>query len=201
MIKPSPTWRLCKTLSIKQAALLLADIDPTGPTNPEQDLPQDKAAHFAAAKQAISAALLANEIEGTLHPVFKYDSFGMKSGVEDNSVDTNQSQIVVSSLQTWLSQHGVSNGFFFPDGFDGPAYLNPAHPRYAPKLAAAVMAWSAADDSGNKTPKQRILKWLSDNAGQFGFIDETGAPLESVLDDLAKIANWQTNGGAPRTPG
>lgn len=82
-----------------------------------------------------------------------------------------------------------------------PGYLDPSHPRYAPKLAAAVHAWLAADDSAGKTPKQALSKWLHDHASEFGLVKETGEPNEQGIEECAKVANWRTDGGAPKTPG
>ena len=54
---------------------------------------------------------------------------------------------------------------FFPDGYDNRSYLDPINPFYAPKLAAAVMAWEKVSSDENllsgKTPKQEIEKWQS----------------------------------------
>jgi hypothetical protein len=36
---------------------------------------------------------------------------------------------------------------------------------------------------------------------EFGLTKEDGSPNEQGIDDVAKIANWDTRGGAPKTPG
>jgi len=30
--------------------------------------------------------------------------------------------------------------------------------------------------------------------------DEDGAPVNQAVEDVAKVANWQPGGGAPKTP-
>lgn len=78
-----------------------------------------------------------------------------------------------------------------------PEYMNPQHPRYAPKLAASVQSWIAYEPIPSKSPKQSLAKWLKDNAEKYPNID--GKPL-SGFDELAAVANWSTKGGAPKTP-
>jgi len=82
-----------------------------------------------------------------------------------------------------------------------PAYLNPEHPRYAPKLAAAIRAWEAVEDPKGKHPAQAIREWLTRNAKELGLLKDGGELNKSAIDDIAKIANWQPKGGAPKTPG
>lgn len=81
-----------------------------------------------------------------------------------------------------------------------PAYMDPTHPRYAPKLAAAVSAWEALEGVPliRKTPKQLLTVWLRANASRFGLQDEEGGTNAQGIDEVAKVANWQTKGGAPK---
>lgn len=87
------------------------------------------------------------------------------------------------------------------DKADCADYLNPDHPRYAPKLAAAVRAWQFVTEPNGKHPKQALTKWLRDHAEEFGLVDDKGKPNETGIDEVAKVANWQPGGGAPKTPG
>ena len=52
-----------------------------------------------------------------------------------------------------------------------------------------------------KTPKQAIEAWLRRNANQFGLIKDNSSPNLQGIEEVAKIANWNTRGGAPKTPG
>ncbi len=79
-------------------------------------------------------------------------------------------------------------------------FLDPNHPRYAPKLAAAVSAWLAVESSKGVSPKQAIAKWLREHAEAFGLSDANGKPNETGIEEVAKVANWQPSGGAPKTP-
>jgi hypothetical protein len=52
-----------------------------------------------------------------------------------------------------------------------------------------------------KTVKQALLKWLRKNADKFGLTKDDGNPNEQGIEEIAKISNWDTKGGAPKTPG
>lgn len=78
------------------------------------------------------------------------------------------------------------------------AYLNPSHPRYSPKLAAAVKAWLAISDPGKKSPKQALEKWLREHAAELGIANNANQPIQQAVEECAKVANWQPKGGAPK---
>ena len=120
--------------------------------------------------------------------------------------DWNRTTIDREDLREWLRSRGVVEGFFFPE--DEPRgtaeYLNPKHPHYAPKLAALVKAWEYVsanpDYAPGKTTKQKIERWLNENAAEYGLVNEDGIPLSIIKDQLSSVANWDTKGGAPTTP-
>jgi hypothetical protein len=45
-----------------------------------------------------------------------------------------------------------------------------------------------------------LVAWLRQHANEFDLTKEDGNPNEQGIEDVAKIANWDTKGGAPRTP-
>jgi hypothetical protein len=115
--------------------------------------------------------------------------------------DWELSTISRQELVRWLESRGVRSGFFFPNATDAPEYLDPRNPRYAPKLAAAVRAWQAVTDPKGKAPKQALAKWLRERAPDFALTDDDGKLNETGIEEVAKVANWQPSGGAPRTQG
>jgi hypothetical protein len=133
--------------------------------------------------------------------LYDIDVNGNRSGAIGNSTDINESRVEVASLRAWLVGRGIRKGFFFPASTDAPDYLDPGNPRFAPKLAAAVRAWQAVTDPLGKTPKQALMKWLREHALEFGLNDDEGKPNETGIEEVAKVANWQPGGGAPKTPG
>jgi len=135
--------------------------------------------------------------------LYEYDINGNACGAIEESIDLSSSRIEVESLRGWLAG-GLKTGFFFPEEQDFGDYLDPRHPRYAPKLAAAVLAWRATENESaisGKSPKQALMKWLREHAADFGLTDEDGKPNETGIEEAAKVANWQPTGGAPKTPG
>lgn len=189
-------WRLCDELSVMEAALLVAGIDPGAPEGVyvEQSQPQDQPKGYRAARAAIARALARKKIEGESRPYF--DDFGN----EIESVSVRESTVQVESLKSWLAGRGIRTGFFFPQATGEPDYLNPNDPRYAPKLAAAVRAWEAYQEVPGKTAKQALEKWLREHAAEYDLVDDDGNPNNQGIDEIAKVANWGRKGGVPRKP-
>lgn len=194
------SWRLCEELSVYQAALLTAGLNPDQWPYVEQWEVHKRPKGYEAAKHAIANALCSKKIAGSINPTWE-TLVGNKYAPSPNMVDVRISRVEVESLKSWLLKRGVRTGFFFPEGVERPDYLNPEDPRYAPKLAAAVQAWLAVTDPGGKPPKQAIAIWLRENAALFNLTDDTGRAVEQAVEDIAKVANWQPRGGAPKTPG
>ena len=202
-MKISPTYLYSEHLSIHVAACLMAGFRPRQFNEMEKcdnDLAAEYMDGYDGAISALKSGLLQQTIGGRIVPVYKTNHETSKKDVEINSVDIEKSEVNVKALQTWIAKHGGAPNYFTPGAFDGPEFLNPNHERYSPKLAAAVLAWQAVEKTEGKSPKQAILKWLRENAARFGFTDNDGNPQNSTLEDLAQVANWQTNGGAPKTP-
>lgn len=111
------------------------------------------------------------------------------------------STVKVDDLREWLRGRGISSGFFFSEPKSEREYLDKQHERYAPKLAAAVSAWENAKVMPGKSPKSQLQKWLREHAANFGLTDKEGKLNQLGIEDVAKVANWQPSGGAPKTPG
>ncbi len=116
--------------------------------------------------------------------------------------DWDKTTVEKGDLKKFLYDSGLRTGFFFPDGVsDTPGYLNPSHPRYSKKLAACIDAWEAMDDESKlkgTATKQALLEYLKKS----DFLaDVDGNVSASAAEDCATVANWNTKGGAPKTPG
>jgi hypothetical protein len=198
-------WRLNDELSIINAALLIAGEDPGHSAAHVENWDFDKRpAGYEAAKAAIVSALRKELLKGQLNPQYVYNDNGFATDAIPGTVDLNESYVDVAALKTWLANRGFRSGFFFPEATNAPDYLDPKHPHYAPKLAAAVKAWQAVENSelDGKSPKQMLVKWLREHAAEYGLSDDDdGKPNETGIEEAAKVANWQPGGGAPKTPG
>lgn len=83
-----------------------------------------------------------------------------------------------------------------------PGYLDPNHPRYSPKLAAAIKVWDAMEDENardGKGPVVAMEKWLSDRWRELGLAHK-GAINKTGVSEVARVANWKPEGGTPPTP-
>lgn len=163
-----------------------------------------------AVRSAIKSAIETNNLL-TIRKVYltesKFDSFA-EVWVEQPTLDLDEEQTTISlkEMRGWLESRGFRSGFFFPQKANAevPDYLDPDHPRYSSKLAAAIHSWMAMDDEAKlkgKTPKQAIDKWLRENAAKYNLTNDEGLPINAAIEDCSKVANWNTSGGAPKTPG
>lgn len=211
-MEASDYWRLCDELSISQAADLLVgmfpgEVDALNQSGAELTTSSlvayttNRQAALAAIRNAIAGARLPGTLRFEINA--NWDSISECMVEEESDVlDIERTTVLVDDLKIWLRGRGLRSGFFFPEEKESPDYLNSAHPRYAPKLAAAVSAWQAAGaDLNGKTPKQALAKWLREHAAEFGMTDDEGKPNETGIEEAAKVANWQPGGGAPKTPG
>ncbi|WP_273789555.1 hypothetical protein [Bartonella sp. ML70XJBT] len=201
-------WRLLKKLTISQAALLIAGLNPgkcrfVNKIEPEKGdiyegnvlLSLENTANFRAVYHAIVQA-------GKDHRLtieWSYYNF-------QDFIDADSSHVPVEDLKEWLLSYGQRPAFFFPKNDSGDiqdqkyAFQDPNHPRYAPKLAAVVAAWEVVHKAApSKTVKGTLMKWLREHAIQYKLVDDDNLPREKLIEELASVANWETRGGVPKT--
>jgi hypothetical protein len=196
-------WRLADQLSVIEASLLLLSEDPQNHLYIENQDGSDCPKGYEATRNAITRALKSGSIEGAIKPRWEIErdvnGNEWRETIPD-SVCPRESTIVVSSLTRWLHKRGLRQGFFFPDHGSTEPYLQPEHPRFARKLYAAVSVWKAVSEpSPNQSVKQTLTNWLSSRAAEFGLTGPDGAPSVRSIEEVAKVANWETAGGAPKT--
>jgi len=192
---PLDYWRLCDELSVAQPALLIVGEDPSGTQDYiDQQQAENRPEGYTAAKAALVNAIRGKRLRANL---VEYEDFPEPSW--------HLTTISVEDLRVWLRSRGINTGFFFPEPQADPDYLSQFHDNYSPKLAAAIEAWKAvsSDDQlrRGKSVKQAVIVWLRQHANEFGLTKEDGNPNEQGIEETAKIANWDTKGGAPKTPG
>ncbi len=188
-------WRFSEELTVVQAALLFTGHDPAKhPTIESRS--SGRPDGYEAIKHSILTAIKKDTLEGRI-------IHDMARNFEDAEVCPYLSTVNVESLKNWLNEKGVRKHIFFFPMDTEEEFLSENHTRYAPKLAAAVKAWKAMENETlykTKSPKQAMQVWLRKNAPAFGLSDDEGKPAETVIEDIAKIANWRPKGGAPSTP-
>ena len=150
------------------------------------------------------SSLYSRSISGTLVQETDYDMNGNSMGFIEGTIDVYKSMVNADSLKQWLRLKGFTTGFFFPEPIEIMDFLDPLNPRYAPKLAATVRAWQAVTDAGKKSPKQALDKWLREHAAEYNLTNDEGKPIENAIEnaieECSKVANWNTKGGATKTP-
>lgn len=210
-------WRLCDEVSIIQAAFLIIGKDPSAFEGYEEN-PIFRTVKapigLEAAKTAVANAVVAGELpaiirrDAIMGHIEEHDTEKWLGtpGKRVMNLNLNLTTIKVKDLRTWLSKRGFTNGFFFPQNeHSRPDYLDTQHAHYSPKLAAAIEAWIAVTEAPDSSKKGKSVKkaleiWLRANAGRFGLIRQNGNPNENGIEEVAKVANWATKGGAPKTP-
>lgn len=199
----SPFWRFAPQLNVIEATLLILEIEPQGVSD-EIEKRSDRPQGYEAVKASLLAALRAKELKGQM-AWYKDEWFcpdAMRSYEHEDATvcDPHKTFVSVDDLKRWLTSKGHTEGYFFAEQADAAPYLDPSHERYAPKLAAAVRVWMAFDPDQNLpgTPKQRMQKWLRLHATEFGLTSENGSPAERSIEEIARISNWATSGGAPK---
>jgi hypothetical protein len=207
-------WRKCEQLSVVQAAKLIVGMDPTPKPNAPswRNEPPDKCNAMLA---NLSGAILSGKLKATILRDPKRSVSEVPPGTmaqfQEGGIqhfyrvwpDWHGSLIEVKDLREWLVQRGIESEFFFPDGLPNPDYLNPSDPFFSPKLYAAIAAWMAikADRTLIRgSAKKALTTWLKTNAAQHGLLKEDGEPNIEAIEYIAKVANWDTKGGAPKTP-
>jgi hypothetical protein len=111
--------------------------------------------------------------------------------------------IHVEDLKQWLSSRNfTSSKFFFGEKKSNePDYMNPQHPRYSAKLAAAVKVWFAMEDENlllGKGVVDAMKDWLGSRYKELN-LEHNGNFNKKGIEECATVANW-SRGGAPTTP-
>ncbi len=213
-------WKFCEELTVVQAALLIVGVDPSttswstgGPISSVR--PQGYDAVLAALSNSIKAGRLSARLRSPAREsgYVRYPQDNEMVSKDQRGVeiifrcepDWFLTTISVDDLKNWLQARGFTPEHFFPDRTGTvPEYLDPKAEHYAPKLAAAVSAWQAVTANPKATKgrsaKRAITNWLTSNASRFGLIKSDGSPNELGIEEIAKVANWDSKGGAPKTP-
>lgn len=196
-------WRLMDTLTVFQAIMLMINQNPTLYKSWEIEkrdyfeIPEN----YRVLKTFLCHAIKDNKIQVKDNWIMEEDNNGNPIF---GSVDIDCTVLYVDSLKEHLLSKGINTGFFFSGKQDSRPYMDRNNIYYAPKLAAAVQAWSEItenwDDNKGRTPKQLLEKWLRENASAYSLTKEDGSPNEQGILEISKIANWKPEGGATKTP-
>ncbi|WP_186193873.1 hypothetical protein [Burkholderia gladioli] len=219
-------YRIAVSYTLTDAAALLVGIRPSSVQPPSEwnghrFLPMhDGQQEFRAALRALEGAV--SHETNPLRAVKRFHGvdaearsvlYDLPDGHEMvMELDPSRTTVDAEDLRQWLSSRGVRSGFFFPEVPPAPDYLDPNHPRFAPKLAAAVRAWLAMEDENLRRGKGIIAAlegWLETRYKELGLVHERDQPGNNLkvgdlnrtaITEAAKVANWRPAGGATSTP-
>lgn len=200
-------WKFLDELSVVEAALLSIDCDPQQYAKVEELEPEEQPDGYQASIRLITRAILAKKLPAKIKNLAQPTHFGYDGEdlIPEYSPDWNLTTVMAEDLKAFYSSIDRTCEFFFGvKPRDIPDYLDKDHPCYSPKLAGAVQAWQAAA-ANNDLPQARSTKstlrgWLEEHADEFELTRDGDSLNVSAIIEIAKIANWDRKGGAPKTP-
>lgn len=188
-------WTLLDRLTIVQAALMAANLNPSDwKINPETVTPDDVPSVYFPIVQFIVDAVITGYVYA--ETIDRFDEHGCCLGL--NLLET---KIARETMIMLLEEKGINSRYFRPlsNNIDP---LNTNSEFYSSKLAAANEAWKTVITEKHRlnkcTPKQALETWLEENAARFGLLNSDGSFNRSGIEEVAKVANWKTKGGAPQ---
>ncbi len=217
-------WLFHDEFTVIQAALLIVGADPSNSQEwvLDQD-PQNRAEGFNAVFSAITKAINSKKLKATI----RYDEYQYYPDLDGEAADAlllngycidhaeraemndkhkrpdwKFTTVEVHDLKNWLLSRNFKPAFFFSETAGTPNYLNKEHPRYSAKLAAAVNVWLAMEDDNllaGKATKAAITNWLEARYRELDLVYD-GKPNTNGIAECTNVANWNSKGGATKTP-
>ena len=209
------SWRLCDEFTIIQAALLIAGHDPSSDQYYVENWDAEKRpGGYEGAKAGLLNAIQTGKLKAKVVYIKEIVQKYIDEGNEYYSTisvandldypDISKTVIEIQDLGKFLKDRGIRDGFFSEIDRLKTTTMDASSTCYAPKLAAAIRAWTEVSSRPEllhkKSPKQALEKWLREHASEFGLTNKDGNPNEQGIEEISKVANWKPAGGATPTP-
>lgn len=193
----APAWEHVELVTVYQASRLLTNLEPEA-TGLDIKQVRDANAMLEVLKQAV--------LIGTLPPFAAYtrtDEGCLEEATEITShmyLD-DATKVRMKDVAKWCEEKRIPHPWqerieleeFMASPVQCPIKRGSDYP---PELRAAIDAFEAVRDNAKaqagRSPRAAIAAWLKNNRSELS---------ESARDRIATVANWQPNGGAPKTPG
>lgn len=186
-------WGHAEILTLREAACLLAGIDPGKYRYSDRTMPTQAEGLASALEQAIKL--------GTLKPfaAFGWDENGDPEPLQPNAIAphaaiSDRSTVLVEELAIWCDKKSITNYWRRRQETPQLAHCDPSI--YPPELQAAIEAFEAVSNDSRLTAgrsvKAALMDWLKSNKSDLS---------NGACERIAIVANWQPTGGAPKTPG
>jgi len=199
-------WKHCEEISVVQAALLAVSCDPAKNAKVESWEVDERPDGYEALATLIKNAILSDKLKAKrkfLKIRIIYNQYDEPEDFPSDDLDWHATLVNKQDVIDLLASRGFKQGFLFDDAEHKPLYLDASHEFYAPKLHIAIQAWQAIQSNPERlkgrTAKQAITVWLNENAARLRLLKEDGMPNSQAIEEIAKITNWGTKGGAPKT--
>ena len=190
---PLEGWKLADELNVYQIVLLITGNDPSDFEDCYvEKWPEDVKREMIPFLTAIKNAARSGRLQ-----------FSEQSGYNGEGTDWGESLIGIESLRVWMREKNISDGFFVSDALEKGRVADPTSGFYAPKLAAAIRAWTEVTSDpaaiNGKSPKKALEVWLRKHASEYGLTNKDGNPNALGIEEICKVANWKPSGGASPT--
>ena len=188
-------WRKVDEFNIVQGALMAANLDPNVyQNNIENRDDSKKPEKYEPLKRVIISGISSGKLDAkVVYYQEEYDRI--------DRISLHDTLISHESLANFLKSKNINSVFFNYEDNSDHEPLTKTGKFYSPKLAAAIEAWQAVIKEPHRlyktTPKQALIKWLEENAEKYELINDNGTFNKSGIEEVAKIANWKSQGGAP----
>ncbi|WP_157469040.1 hypothetical protein [Dyella thiooxydans] len=188
-------WKIVDPLGIREAARLLAGLNPKPSTN-RIDSDKAKAASADAYEIALIRAVQSGRVRAANPLAWEANGYDQWTVPCDSASDElcSDTTVHVADLVQWATACGIPHGW--PAGASEQSARKPDLSRFPEELRAAIEAFDAVRNdpkaTAGKSAKQALETWLEANKPEL-----TGNARERI----ASVANWQRAGGAPKTPG
>jgi hypothetical protein len=191
-------WKDVEAVSIRSAALFLNGCDPMD-YGSNVSLPSGVGTTLEILRQAILAHQL-EPIAAFAWSVRGSDSFDGPAQVPSHLIGprtdlASETTLRVDDLAVWCESNNISHPFCARLQHDA-ATGSECFADYPDELRAAVEAFEAirhdAAAISKHTPKAALRAWLGKHKQEIG---------KNARERIATVANWQPQGGAPKTPG
>jgi hypothetical protein len=189
----SQAWFSAEILTIREAACILGWVEPARHKDRQRLLPESAEAMLRMIERAILAGTL------PYFAAWAWDDAGYDPGPVDTITPhtslMDQTTVRVADLARWCERKGIEHPFRVQAAAETktPARDLAAYPR---ELRAAIEAFEAVYADPNllrgRSPKTALAEWLENHKAELS---------ASARDRIAIVANWQSEGGAPKTPG
>lgn len=196
-------WRLVDEFTIVQAALLIANEDPSSDQYHIEEWSSDqRPTGYEAAKAGLLNAVVSGKLKAKIvNTVELVDLHAADESItilpnakENGQINIHKTVISGDAIRAYLLERGFRTGFFFEHQHNNSFAQDPKSAFFAPKLHAANKAWEAVTNDPKrlrgKSPKQALDKWLNENAKEYGLLKKDGSINKFAIEEISKIANW-----------